>query len=816
MAENFQFHYVRTKTGSISGQMVMQQTEDAINDLGEYIFDVNKNANEALRTANEAIETANTASTNASTALQTANSAIQQVNTLSVTVNSWNARITTAEGNAQNAVTTANSALSAANQAVDTANSALTAANQAVSTANGAVNTANSASQTASQANSTATSALETANNAIDIANNAVTDTEAIREEVNAAVDQVNQAVSNATSQAQNAATSASAASDSASTAEKWATKVDNTAPEGEPADYTVDGEGYSAKWNANLAQAWAVKMDGQVTENNIPGGTAVDYSAKYYAQQAGSSATAAASSASTAASSEANAKTSETNAKASETAAKTSETNAKTSETNAASSASAAEAAQKAAEAAQTAAESAKDSAVSATKDAVLYSSQTLTSIQQTQARTNINALGKSENAATATKLKTARTIKATGDATWSVPFDGSADKSATLTLANSGATAGTYGPTAASTVSFGGSINIPKITVDAKGRVTSIAHYAIKWPSDPTGSCVKTSGNQTVGGTKTFSAVIKSSIDSKSWVNAANGQTLINSTLTNGAFVPLWSYETTDGDSFVIAGYKTTLSINFVTSENKASDTNTSTAIFTLTTGGDLTLTGSVTADAFNGKASSATKLATARTIRTNLASTSTASFDGSGNVTPGVTGTLPIANGGTGNTTGLAASATKLATARTFRTNLASTSTASFDGTGDVTPGVTGTLPTGNGGTGRTDGHAPKDILMSGGRGNLAGYENLNTTSSAITINGSSCDSSSVTGAVTITVSNGASGQSWTKTIGITNASAKVSLGSSWKWMGGSTPTISANGVLVVHWCGTFGIANFVASS
>ena len=67
--------------------------------------------------------------------------------------------------------------------------------------------------------------------------------------------------------------------------------------------------------------------------------------------------------------------------------------------------------------------------------------------------------------------------------------------------------------------------------------------------------------------------------------------------------------------------------------------------------------------------------------------------------------LTGTLPIANGGTGNTTGLAASATKLATARTIRTNLASTSTASFNGTANVAPGVTGTLPLGNGGTGAT---------------------------------------------------------------------------------------------------------------
>ncbi len=56
--------------------------------------------------------------------------------------------------------------------------------------------------------------------------------------------------------------------------------------------------------------------------------------------------------------------------------------------------------------------------------------------------------------------------------------------------------------------------------------------------------------------------------------------------------------------------------------------------------------------------GTAASATKLAAARTIRTNLASTSTASFDGSANITPGVTGTLPVANGGTGATTAAAA--------------------------------------------------------------------------------------------------------------------------------------------------------------
>jgi hypothetical protein len=52
------------------------------------------------------------------------------------------------------------------------------------------------------------------------------------------------------------------------------------------------------------------------------------------------------------------------------------------------------------------------------------------------------------------------------------------------------------------------------------------------------------------------------------------------------------------------------------------------------------------------------SAATLTTSRTFQTNLASTSTASFNGSANVTPGVTGTLPVANGGTNTTTAFTA--------------------------------------------------------------------------------------------------------------------------------------------------------------
>lgn len=50
----------------------------------------------------------------------------------------------------------------------------------------------------------------------------------------------------------------------------------------------------------------------------------------------------------------------------------------------------------------------------------------------------------------------------------------------------------------------------------------------------------------------------------------------------------------------------------------------------------------------------ATSSEKLATARTVCTDLASASAVPFDGTENITPGVTGTLPIANGGTGGAT------------------------------------------------------------------------------------------------------------------------------------------------------------------
>ena len=96
-------------------------------------------------------------------------------------------------------------------------------------------------------------------------------------------------------------------------------------------------------------------------------------------------------------------------------------------------------------------------------------------------------------------------------------------------------------------------------------------------------------------------------------------------------------------------------------------------------------------------SGNANAALKLATARSLKTNLASTAAVTFDGSAaqDSIP-VTGTLPIANGGTGNTTGNAASATKLATSRDIKLIGEATGNASFNGTLNAEITVTTSSP------------------------------------------------------------------------------------------------------------------------
>lgn len=116
------------------------------------------------------------------------------------------------------------------------------------------------------------------------------------------------------------------------------------------------------------------------------------------------------------------------------------------------------------------------------------------------------------SGNAATATKLATARTISLTGDATGSASFNGTANAAITTTLANSGVTAGTYGD----------ANNIPKVTVDSKGRVTNVVSTAISIPSGSLSFTGDATGSGSTGSTTSLT-LVNSGVTAGSYTNAS-----------------------------------------------------------------------------------------------------------------------------------------------------------------------------------------------------------------------------------------------------------------------------------------------------
>ena len=91
------------------------------------------------------------------------------------------------------------------------------------------------------------------------------------------------------------------------------------------------------------------------------------------------------------------------------------------------------------------------------------------------------------SGNAGTATKFASAQKVTLTGDITGEASSQaGWSIDTALATIFTTAPSA--VGPTAAATLAFGGTVNVPQVTVDTKGRVTAIAARAIKLPSAPT----------------------------------------------------------------------------------------------------------------------------------------------------------------------------------------------------------------------------------------------------------------------------------------------------------------------------------------
>ena len=90
------------------------------------------------------------------------------------------------------------------------------------------------------------------------------------------------------------------------------------------------------------------------------------------------------------------------------------------------------------------------------------------------------------SGNAGTATKFASAQKVILTGEVTGEASSQAGWSIATTLEALFDTAP-GAIGPTAAATLAFGGSVNIPQVTVDTKGRVTAIVARAIKLPAAP-----------------------------------------------------------------------------------------------------------------------------------------------------------------------------------------------------------------------------------------------------------------------------------------------------------------------------------------
>jgi hypothetical protein len=137
------------------------------------------------------------------------------------------------------------------------------------------------------------------------------------------------------------------------------------------------------------------------------------------------------------------------------------------------------------------------------------------------------------SGNAGSATILQNSRSISATGDATWSVNFNGSANATAALTLANTGVTASTYGTTT----------SVPTIAVDSKGRITSASNTNIAFPvttvNGASGTVVLTTSNIAEGSNQYFtSARAQAAISGTAPISVASGVVSISQAgiATNG----------------------------------------------------------------------------------------------------------------------------------------------------------------------------------------------------------------------------------------------------------------------------------------
>ena len=137
------------------------------------------------------------------------------------------------------------------------------------------------------------------------------------------------------------------------------------------------------------------------------------------------------------------------------------------------------------------------------------------------------------SGNASSATQFSANKDVTLTGDVTGTA--SSKAGWSVTTTLADSGVTAGTYGPGADVTGNNNATISVPEITVDAKGRVTSVTNRTLTCKNN------------------TYSVYNKTLTIQKNGTNVATFTSNSNTDVTANITVPTKTSELTNDSGFL-----------------------------------------------------------------------------------------------------------------------------------------------------------------------------------------------------------------------------------------------------------------------